>query len=450
MAHWISLVLRLIVVAGLLYSVLFAIRWPPDVWTGALTLAHRFPWLYRLWLRRLAREAFRAQNFKIARDLARDAVRLHLHPISHVSAYDLLFLAQALYRSAHYHAAAAWLSVLDASTTDDYRMKPSILLLSAYANSALERHSAAESAVRRAETVPFGWDQWYDRRKLRSVASRWDLAMAKGYVAYAARRFDDALACFRTAMDLAGELRQHKQLATLNNLAAAATDAGDLSAAEKYVGQAARLGGRGAWSGQQQFLRTAAQLRIAQGRHADARALIDAMVASGRPTPAVRVLAAEVALADGSTKEALQQLSDLTPQQLDPFSRDHAATLLEQLGRIEAQNESPETVNELFNRAAALRLPPPAPTIAPEDQLLKESRRVLAGRKFAPLDPARAVILAGWLYFTFGLFGSVLFPWDPPLPLVIAQAGLLIFWKRAARPVNRILLGARPVRQETP
>jgi tetratricopeptide (TPR) repeat protein len=373
-----------------------------------------------------------AGDLETAVDLSRETIRLDLHPLNPRLPADVLLLARVLSRFSQFDSAVLWLAEVDACTTDAHRLKPAVLEMLTYGLVYLNRYEEAESAFQRATTLKVPWDQWLQRRKLQSMGTRWGLAMAGGYVASAADRFDEALVRFRSARALAAKLSRDRQLLTLNNLAATATEVGDLDNADQYIDEANRLAGAESWPGRGYFLRTVGKLRLAQGRPSEARVVVKELLSSGVRDHRTLLLAAEVALVEGSVHQASTYLDQITDHMPDLRSRQELAALFERIAELEMANQ-PMDADERRRRATALRdISPPHPQ-PPEDPLREQIRSTLLGRKFGPVRGDDALILGLWLGAFLCLAVSILVPWNLPVPLVLAQGFLLILFAVAWR-----------------
>ena len=448
MEQWLTTALRIALLLGLVYWFLERRPWRRPVWRATLDLARRlrFTHLEARAVRALRTHAVITGDVGTALDLAREAIRLDLDPLNPDLPADILSLARVLGRFGQLDAAATWLVTVDGYTTDGHQLKPTILLTRTYNLVAVNRYEEAAATLERLLTLKVPRDQWQQRRKLRTAEVQWDIAMAQGYVAHAANRFDEALAHYRSAEQWARGLAREKRLATLNNLAATATKLGHLTASEQYVEEANRLAGDESWPGRVSLLRTVAELRLAQGRIADARAAMNEALPLSAGDPLTIRLAAEVAIAAGSDSDALTYLLQVGPWLRDQRSRNEVADLLDRVAAMRQTANVARPVEELRQQAEALRsggLPLPPLTAATEDGLLKQIETILSGRKFGPLDAAGSQLFAIWLALFICLVASILIPWTPPLSILLAQSCLLVIYAVGWHPFLRWL--QRPI-----
>jgi tetratricopeptide (TPR) repeat protein len=445
MAQWLSIGLRLALVLALLYGVLLRRPWRKGVWEVALRLGRRLrlAGLRRASLGALATHEMIARNFKTAIDLSREVIRLDLASLDPALPDDLLRVAQVFSRFGQPESAVLWLAQVDGCTIDAHRRKPTVLLMLTYNLVALNRYAEAEVAFQRISMLKVPWDHWLQRMKLRSAKTRWDVAMAGGYVAFAAERWDEALARYRAAQTFAAKLPVDKQLATLANLAATETEAGNLEIAERHVTVAKDLAGEESWPGRVNFLWTIAKLRLAQGRRAEARAAVNEVLSLGVRDFHTLHLAAAVAVAEGSGNEALTYLDQLGASLRNRRYRREVAATLDQIAELDQLTNRGTAVDELRRRAATLRSESPPPPPGPEDPLHEQIRSNLLGRKFGPVEGRDALILGVWLAFFLFLAASVLFPWTLPRSFVFAQGLLLLLFAVASRPFGRWLMRPR-------
>src|SRR6202521_5116186 len=224
---WTATVLRALLIAGILYWLLDLIRWPLPIRDAQLALWRRLGnrTQMRHVLRRLAPSPGGASDDVVRHDptaaveLHRDIIESGLQARTSDLPDDLLRLAVLLVRYGRSAEAAEWFAEVDRCTADNHRLKLTLLVRMAYDLSSLGRYEEAESALQRASTLVAVADQWLLRRRLRSGTVRWDLAMARGYVASMSGRFQDARRWYQSALSLSKRLPRAKRLASLHNLA---------------------------------------------------------------------------------------------------------------------------------------------------------------------------------------------------------------------------------------
>src|SRR5437773_9288782 len=140
-------------------------------------------------------------------------------------------------------------------------------------------------------------------------------ANARGYVAMRSERFEDARTWYEAVRAMPGTPRRNDRLANLNNLAAASVQLGDLNGAERYVDEVQELAGENSWSGQEYFLGTRGDLRLAQGRLKEARVDLTKVLTLRGPDPRTLLCLAETAHKEGSFEDASAYLNRMeTPR----------------------------------------------------------------------------------------------------------------------------------------
>ena len=216
-----------------------------------------------------------------------------------------LKLAETLFQFNQRAPAAEWLGELDRVTADDHMLKPSILLIAAYALSHLGRYQEARSALERASSLSVRWDRWLQRRRLGSPRYRWDLAMAQGYVASLSGAFPEAMRFYETAYGLSVTLSRDDRLASLNNLAATSLELGHADRAAACVDDINRLAGTQSWRGRNQFLVLIGRLRLAEGRIPEARIDLERALNATKSNLLTLVHLADVAYRQGAFDDAV-------------------------------------------------------------------------------------------------------------------------------------------------
>jgi tetratricopeptide (TPR) repeat protein len=449
---WAAIALRTVLILGVLFWLLDLIQWPPRIKRAQLALWRRLGNRTRTRdaLRRLAAQAVLRGDPATAVALRREIIDSGLRSRTPYLPQDLLGLARVLVRYGRFAEAAEWFAELDRLTADNHRLKPTTLVSMAYDMSSLGRFEEAESALQRASSLEVGWDQWLQRRQLRSRTVRWDLAMGHGYVATASGRFPDAQRWYESALALSVTLTQAKRLASLHNLASTSLELGDLENAERRVAEVNQLAGSEPWPGRDHFVHLTGDLRLAQGRLKEARdALEGVLVLRGADAGTLCSLAA-IAYREGHLDEANAHLAQIRTDPLDVPARRRLAETLERLANVdEAAGRSAEA-EERRRRALALRQKPPQPAPLPDDSLLRLLRSTFARERFGAPGTIQALwlglYLAGFVWLGF----SIVLPLDLPFSITAMQAGALILLILGWPAFSRWVVAPKPREASSP
>jgi len=357
---------------------------------------------------------------------------------------DVLSLAGLLVRCGRFAEAAKWFAALDRCTAVEHRLKLTILLSMAYDLSYLGRYEEAESAIARASTLSVGWDQWLLRRRLRSTTTRWDLAMAHGFVAYLSGRTQDARGWYESALSMSLSLARAKRLASLNNLASTVLELGDLKEADRRVEEVNQLAGSDSWPGRDRFTHLIAKLRLAQGRRKEARDVLGGVLALRGTEPGALLTFAEVAYGEGRLDEANGYVALIQTDPVDPPTRRKLAETLERLAEFDEAGGRQAEAEERRRRANALGEKAPAPTPFPEDGLLRLFQSTFAGQCFGPPRPIQSLALGVYFVASLSLAVSILLPLDLAFPILAIQVAALILLILGFSRLSRWVLGPRP------
>ena len=233
--------------------------------------------------------------------LSREAVQAKLGRLPPAFPFHLLDLARMLVASSRVDEGIKWLRLADESTGPDHRSKPAILLTLGISLASIGRYEEAESALARASELYIesahpdfrggAIQRWY----MSTPKYRRRVANARAYVAMVSERFEDARTWYEAVRAMPGTPSRNDRLANLNNLAAASVQLGDLDRAERYVDEVHELAGEDSWSGQDYFLGTRGDLRLAQGRLKEARVDLTKVLTLRGPDPRTLLCLAETA-----------------------------------------------------------------------------------------------------------------------------------------------------------
>ena len=374
--------------------------------------------------------------------LRRQVVELHMTgPASNLLGASLK-LAKTLFQFNQHAAAAEWLGELDRATAGDHMLKPSILLIAAYALSRLGRYQEARSALERASSLSVRWDRWLQRRRLGSPRYHWDLAMAQGYVASLSGAFPEAMRFYERAYGLSLTLSRDDRLASLNNLAATSLELGHADRAAGCVDEINQLAGTQSWRGRDQFLVLIGRLRLAEGRLPEARIDLERGLNPTSPNLLTLVHLADVAYRQGAFDDAVAFADRIQIDPRDPPTRHRLGEIFRKLAEVDEASGRLSAAEQHRQRADALSRPPPPASPPAEDPLFRRVQWALAGKWFVATGSTEAaalgLYLTGWLWL--GVW--ILLPLRLPLPAVLAQVGLLAVFLVASRPL--IAWAARP------
>jgi tetratricopeptide (TPR) repeat protein len=242
-----------------------------------------------------------------------------------------------------------------------------------------------------------------------------------------------------------GTPSRNDRLANLNNLAAASVQLGDLEGAEQYVDQVHELAGEDSWSGQDYFLGTRGDLRLAQGRLKEARADLTKVLTLRGPDPRTLLCLAETAYMEGSVEDAIAYLNRIETPPTEAQWRRTLADTLENLAELDERAGHHEAAQKRRAEANTLRAEVQQPNPASDDPLLASVRSALAGRRFRGLSTPRSVALALYLLAWLWLGILILGGFDVPPSTVLAEAALLVLFVAASLPLLRWLLGPEAV-----
>jgi tetratricopeptide (TPR) repeat protein len=425
---WTVTLLRAVLIVALLYLFLEVIRWPPQIHRAEAALWRPLEHRARLRFsrRRLAAQAEMQGDAAAAVELRRDIVASGLQARSPDVPNDVLHLARLLLRRGRFAEAAEWFAELDRRTAENHHLKPTMLLSMAYNLSYLGRYEQADWALHRASTLTVGWDQWLQRRRLRSATTRWDLAMAHGFVASVSGRFLDAQHWYESALSLSRTLGRVKRLATLSNLAATALGIGDLENAERRVEEVNQLAGSEFWPGQDNFRYVTGDLRLAQGRLKEARDLLSGVLVPRSRNLGALVSLAEIAYHEGRFDEANAYVAQIQTDPVDASTRRKLAASLDSLAEFDEAGGRQVEAEERRRRANTLREKPPVPTPCPDDGLLQLFQSTFAGECFGPPGPTQSLASGLYLVASLSVAVSILLPLDLAFPILAIQVAALI------------------------
>jgi tetratricopeptide (TPR) repeat protein len=442
---WTATLLRAVLLLGILYWFLDLFRWPTRIRQVQLALWRRLGnrTQMRHVLRRLAAHAVARGDSVAAVELRRDIIESGRQARIPDLPNDLLRLASLLVRYGRFAEAAEWFAELDRCTAADHRLKPTILVSMAYDLSYLGRYDEAESALQRASTLRVTWDQWQQRRRLRSTTTRWDLAMARGYVASFSGRFEDARRWYESALSVSTSLTRAKRLATLHNLASTALELGEVENAERRVADVNQLAGSESWPGLDRFRLLTGNLRLAQGRLQEAREVVSGVLALRGADSSALLSLTEIAYGEGLFDEAIAYVAQIRTDPVDSRTRRRLAETLERMADFDDGAGRPAEAHERRRRALALQKPPP-PAPLPDDALLRQVRSAFAGTCFGAPGRIQSFALGLYLSAFFWLGLSIVLPLDLPFPIPVVQAMALILLILGLPPFTRWVLGPRP------
>ena len=424
---WTATVVRVVLLLGILYWILDLIQWSPRIRRAQLALWRRLgnSTGMRQALRRLAADAVVRGDPAAAVEFRRDTVASVLQARSPDLPGDVLHLAGLLFRYGRFAEAAEWFAEVDRCTAEEHRLKPTILVQMAYDLTNLGRYEEAESALERATTLAVGRDQWLQRRLLRSATTRWDFAMARGYVATLSGRFQDGRHWYESALSSSAKLAPAKRLASLNNLASTALELGDLENAEGRVEEINQLAGSEFWPGRDHFLHLTGNLRLAQGRLKEAREVFNGVLVLRGGDPGALCSLAEIAYREGRLEEASAYVGQIRTNPPDAPSRRRLAETLERLATVDEAASRIAEAEERRRRVLALNQKPPRPPL-PDDSLLRLVQSAFAGECFGPPRTIQSIALGLYLSAFLWLGLSVVLPLDLPFPIPVMQAVALI------------------------
>jgi tetratricopeptide (TPR) repeat protein len=419
--------LRLVVIGIVLYQVVSVVR----------AFAHA---------RRVRRALIRGDRVT-AVQLSRRAVQIKLGRLPPGFPFLLLSLGRILVAGGRLGEGVAWLRLADESTGADHRAKPAILIDLGLTLASMGRYEEAESVLARASELYLesahpdfhggAMQRWYMRKPKYERRT----ANARGYVAMRSERFDDARTWYEAVRAMPGTPSRNDRLANLNNLAAASVQLGDLEAAERYVDQVHELAGEDSWSGQDYFLGTRGDLRLAQGRLKEARADLTKVLTLRGPDPRTLLCLAETSYKEGSAEDAIAYLNRIESPPPEPEWRRRLADMLERLAELDEGAGHAEAAQNRRIQANALRAEVPRPPETSDDPLLASARSALAGRRFRGLSTPRSVALSLYLLACLGLGILILGGFDVPPPVVLVEAALLGLLLASSIPLIGWLLG---------
>lgn len=439
-------VLRAGLILGILYWFLDLIPWPPRVRRAQLSFWRRLGNRSRMRqaLRRLAADAVVRGDPADAVERRREIIESGLSSRTPDLPVDLLALPRVLVRYGRFTEAASWFGGLDSLTADDHRLKQTILISMAYNLSNLGRHEEAESALQRVSTLALSWDQWQQRRRLRSTTTRWDLAMAQGYVATFSGRFEDARLWYDSALSLSTSLTRAKRLTSLHNLASTALEMGDLEEAERRVEEVNQLAGNESWPGRDHFMHLTGNLRLAQGRLKEAREALSGLLALRGTDPGLLLSFAGLAYREGRFDEANGYVAQIHTDPVDAPARRGLAERLDRLAEFDEAAGRPTQAEERRRRALALSQKPTPLAPLPDDTLLLQVRSAFASECFGAPGPTQNVALGLYLSAFFWLGLSIVLPLDLPMLIAVMQAVALFLLVLAWSPFSRWVFAPTP------
>lgn len=449
---WTAAVLRAVLILGILYWLLDLIRWPSPIRRAQLALWRHLGNRSRMRqaFRQLAAHAEIRSDGAAAVELRRDIVASGLQARSPDLPNDVFQLARLLKRYSRFAEAAEWFAEVDRLTADNHRLKPPTLVSMAYDLSYLGRYGEAESTLQRASALEASWEQWLQRRRLRSPEMRWDLAMAHGYVAWASGLFLDAQRWYESSLALSATLTRAKRLANLHNLASTSLELGDLENAERRVVEVNQLAGSESWPGRDHFIHLTGELRLAQGRLNEARdALEGTLVLRGADGGTLSSLS-QIAYREGRLDEAIAYVAQIRTDPPDAPARRRLADTLDRLAEVDEYAGRPAEAEQRRRRALALSQKPPLTAPLLDDALLRLLRSTFVGQCFGPPGPIKAFALGLCVSACFFLGLSIVLPLDPAFPIPVIQAVALILLILAWSPFNRWVFALMPCAVRTP
>ena len=386
--------------------------------------------------------------------LSREAVQAKLGRLPPAFPFHLLDLARMLVASRRVDEGIKWLRLADESTGPDHRSKPAILLTLGLSLASIGRYEEAESALARASELYIesahpdfrggAIQRWY----ISTPKYRRRVANARAYVAMVSERFEDARTWYEAVRAMPGTPSRNDRLANLNNLAAASLQLGDLDRAERYVDEVHELAGEDSWPGQEYFLGTRGDLRLAQGRLKEARVDLTKVLTLRGPDPRTLLCLAETAYKEGSFEDAIGYLNRMETPPREVQWRRRLANTLQKLAELDDLGGHPEAAQKRRAEADKLRAEVPQPVGANHDPLLAAVRSALAGRRFRGLSTPDGVVLALYLLACFWLGILILGGFDVAPTAVLAEAAVLVVLLVAYVPLRRWLFGPHAVSTE--
>jgi tetratricopeptide (TPR) repeat protein len=335
----------------------------------------------------------------------------------------------------------------DESTGADFRSKPAILVGLGLTLASVGKYEEAESALARASELYVesvhpdfrggALQRWY----MRTPKDRRRVANARGHVAMMSERFDDARTWYEVVRSLPGTPSRNDRLANLNNLAAASVLFGDLNGAQRYVDEVQRLGGDAPWRGQDYFIGTRGDLRLAQGLLKEARADFVQVLTLRGPDPRTLICLAETAYKEGLSEDAIGYLDRIETPPTDAYWRRRLADTLANLAQLDDRAGHTEAAEKRRAEANKLRAEVQSPAEPSDDPLRAAVTLAMAGRRFRGLSTPGAVALALYLGASLWLGILILGGFDLPPPAIWAEAALLVMLLVAYLPLRRWLFG---------
>lgn len=367
MISWLSILLRLVLIGFIVFQLLLVVRLPTLVYQRSLPAWRRLGYSagIAVALRRLAGNAVGRGDLATALQLSREVVHARLGRLPPDLPTQLLILGQTLSRSGRTEAAIQWFRVADDCTGADFRSKPAILIALGLSLASAGRYEEAESALARASELyvesahPEFHGGELQRWDMRTPKYRRRVANAHGYVAMLSGRFEDARTWYEAAQALPGAQSRNDRMASLNNLAAAGVELGELDRAERYVNQARTLAGADAWPGQDYFVGTRGALRLAQGRLAEARADFIRVLTLRGDDPRTLLYLAQLAQKEGTLEEAIGYIERIRVPPREALWRRRLAETLEGLAESDQLAGRPEAAEKRRAEATQLRVEVP-------------------------------------------------------------------------------------------
>lgn len=434
MISWLSILLRLVVIGLIVYQVVLVVR----------AFAHA----------RRVRHALIREDRVTAVRLSRQAVQTKLGRLPTEFPFLLLALARVLVACRRAEEGIEWFRLADESTGADFRAKPAILIGLGLSLASVGRYEEAESALARASELYVesahpdfrggAMQRWY----MRTPKYRRRVATARGSVAMLSERFDDARTWYEVVRSLPGTPSRNDRLANLNNRAAASVLLGDLDGAQRYVDEVHRLAGDAPWRGQDYFIGTRGDLRLAQGLLKDARADFVQVLKLRGPDPRTLICLAETAYREGSSEDAIGYLDRIETPPTDAYWRRRLADTLANVAQLDDRAGHPEAAEKRRAEANKLRAEVQSPAEPSDDPLRAAVKLAMAGRRFRGLSTPGAVALALYLLAWLWLGILILGGFNVPRAAVLAEGGLLVVLLVAYPPLRRWLLGPQPVSGE--
>ena len=222
----------------------------------------------------------------------------------------------------------------------------------------------------------------------------------------------------------------------------------DFDRAERYVDEVNELAGEDSWSGQDYFLGTRGDLRLAQGRLKEARVDLTKVLTLRGPDPRTLLCLAETAYKEGSFEDAIGYLNRMETPPREVQWRRRLANTLQNLAELDDRAGHPEAAQKRRAEADKLRAEVPQPVGANDEPLLAAVRSALAGRRFRGLSTPGGVVLALYLLACFWLGILILGGFDVAPTAVLAEAAVLVVLLVAYVPLRRWLFGPHAVSTE--